>query len=523
MSQAVEQSEEPGASVARNAAVLSAASIVSRVLGMVREIIIPHYFGATGMVSAFRLSEFVVRTLYDLLVGGMLSAALVPVLSDYWRPERRAEFAHVASIILTAVALIAAAAVLGIEIFAEQIIFLIGGNLEAEYQSVAVDLMRLTAPAVWVFTSSGVLAGILFARERFTLVALGDALYNLGVILIVPLFHDQWGVASLAVGILVGSLIQIGFRLPELRGLGIRPNFDFRHPILRKVWHLYLPILVSVLVGMVQGGIDRRLASGTGAASLAYMGTATTLYQFPHGLVAVAISMAALPSLSRFAARQNWSGYRHTLGAALRVVMVLVVPATIGLWVLAEPAVRLLAEHGKFTAVDTLWTYQVLRYYLVGLIFASVDWPLNFSFYARGDSKTPAIVGIISVFVYLAVALSLLDTLSLLGLALANGVMHAAHATMMAFLLYRWGGRLHQGVLRTSLLTLMAGLIMGVFVYVSAEVLLQVLGTAGLVPRVLVLLIPGMLGAIVYYLILRVLRVPEIGMFEGRFRRMIKR
>ncbi len=523
MSEVVEETvEQPGA-VARNAAILSAASIFSRVLGMVREIIIPHYFGATGMVSAFRLSEFVVRTLYDLLVGGMLSAALVPVLSDYRRPERRAEFAQIASIIFTAISLIAAVVVLGLEVFAWPIIHLIGGDLSPEYLEVAVNLMRLTAPAVWVFTSSGVLAAILFAREKFTLVALGDALYNFGVIIIVPLFYRQLGIYSLAVGIILGSLIQLAFRLPELRGVGLRLNFNLRHPVLRRVWHLYLPIMVAILVGMIQGGIDRRLATSTGDVSLAYMGTATTFYQFPHGLVAVAISMAALPSLSRLAASRDWSSYRRILGSSLRMVLVLVVPATVGLWILAEPAVRLLAEHGAFTPEDTYWTYLALRYYLFGLIAASIDWPLNFSFYARSDSKSPAIVGILSVFVYLAVALTLIDRLGFLALALGDAAKHTAHALMMSFLLWRWGGRLDQGVLRTLLQTFLAAGIMGIFVYFSANYLLAELGTVGLGPRLLVLLIPGAIGAIVYYLLLRLMKIPEIERFDGLMRRVVRR
>ena len=466
------EAEEPRVSVARNAAILSAASVTSRVLGLAREIIIPHYFGATGMVSAYRLSEFVVRMLYDLLAGGVLSAALVPVLSDYWRPQKRAEFARAAGVVLTTISGLAALAVLAIELFAPQIVFLIGGDLGQQYQDVAVQLMRVSAPAVWVFASAGALAGALFARERFTYVAIGDALYNLGVIVLVPLLHARIGIFSLALGILAGSLIQLGFRLPELRGMSLRPGIELRHPALVRIFHLYWPILLSIVVGMIQGGIDRRLASGTGDSSIAYMSTATTLYQFPHGLVAVAISMASLPSLSRWAAAHDWDAYRRTLGAGLRGVLVLVIPATVGLWVLAEPVVRLLAEHGAFTAGDTYWTYLALRYYLVGLVFASVDWPLNFAYYARGNSLTPALVGIVSVFAYLAAALLLLKPLSFLGLALADGVKQAAHALIMAYLIYRWGGRLNQDVLKVAGQALVASAAMAVAVYISSQFLL---------------------------------------------------
>jgi len=504
--------EDNHPSIARNAAVLSMASVFSRALGMVREIIIPHFFGATGLVSAYALAEFVAKILYDLLVGGMLSAALVPVLSDYRRPEKRAQFAQVTSVIFSAIAILAAVAVLIIEVFAPQIVFLIGGDLSPEYQTTAIHLMRLTAPVVWVFSSSGSLAAILFARERFTLVALGDALYNVGVILIVPLFYKQLGIDALAVGMILGGLIQLSFRLPDMRGSGLHFTLNFRHPVLKRIWVLYLPILAAILVNIIQGGIDRRLASGTGDSSLAYMRTATTLYQLPHGLVAVAISMAALPSLSRWAAAKDWDAYKRTLATGLRSVLVLVIPATVALWVLAEPTVRLLAEHGKFTATDTTWTYLALRYYLVGLIFASVDWPLNFAYYARGDSKTPAIVGILAVGVYLLFALTLLPRLSFLGLAFADGMKQTAHALMMIFLMYRWGGRLGHGVWRTAKASAAAAAIMGVVLYFSAGLLIARMGTAGLIPRLTVVLVPGMIGAGLYYLILRWLKVSEVAL-----------
>jgi len=506
--------EEVHPSIARNAAVLSLASIFSRALGMVREIIIPHFYGATGLVSAYALAEFVAKILYDLLVGGMLSAALVPVLSDYRRPQKRTEFAQVASIIFTAISLLAAAAVLIVEVFAPQIVALIGGDLSPEYQQVAIRLMRITAPVIWVFSSSGGLAAILYARERFTMAALGDALYNLGVIIVVPLFHKQLGIEALAFGMLLGGIIQLALRLPDMRGVGLRLTTQLRHPALRRVWKLYLPILVAILVSMIQGGIDRRLASGTGDSSLAYMRTATTLYQLPHGLVAVAISMAALPSLSRWAAAQDWEEYKRTLAAGLRAVLVLVLPATVFLWVLAEPTVRLLAEHGEFTPTDTHWTYLTLRYYLIGLVFASVDWPLNFAYYARGDSKTPAIVGILAVGVYLLFALTLLPHLSFLGLAFADGMKQMAHALMMIFLIYRWGGRLGHEVWRTALVAAAASAVMGVVLYFSAGTIMARMGVAGLIPRLTTLAVPGILGSIVYYLILRWLHVPEVALLH---------
>ena len=202
-----------------------------------------------------------------------------------------------------------------------------------------------------------------------------------------------------------------------------------------------MPIALGLVVSNLQIAIDRRLASSTGENSIAWMANATTLVQLPHGLVAVAISLAVLPTLSRFSARGDEDSFRSTLGQGLRLVLALIVPATVGLLVLGQPIISLLFQHGKFTAHDTFWVSWALRYYLLGLIFAGIDWPLNYAFYARQDTLTPALVGVLSVIVYLVVALSLLGPLGMLGLVLADSAKHFCHAGAMLILTRRrFGG-----------------------------------------------------------------------------------
>ena len=149
-----------------------------------------------------------------------------------------------------------------------------------------------------------------------------------------------------------------------------------------------------MVVSLFQVGLDRRLASGTGAESIAWMANATTLQQMPLGLISVAISLAALPRLSQYYALGDESSYRRTLGRGLRMVLLLIVPAAVGLWLLGTPVTRLLFQRGDFTAVDTAQVVHALDIYLIGMLFAAIDFPLNYAFYARNNTLLPALVGV---------------------------------------------------------------------------------------------------------------------------------
>lgn len=430
--------------IARAAGLIALGSIASRVLGLVREQLIAYLFGASGLVSAFGVAAIVPKMIYELLIGGMLSAALVPVFSQIAELKDRSAlwglFSRVAS--LAAIAL--AAIVLLLEVLAPQVAWLLGGGFDAELLLALTRMIRIIAPAVLFLGLSGVVTGLLYTLKRFTYPAFGAAVFNLGTIIAAPLLAGRIDAFSLAVGVALGAAAQLLIQLPELHRVRLRFRFrlGWSDPALRRILKLYIPVALGLVVSNVQVAIDRRLASSTGASSIAWMDRATTLIQLPHGLVAVAISLAVLPTLSRFSAQQNWDGFRRTLGQGVRMVLILIVPATLGLLVLAQPTIALLFEHGKFTATDTFWTAWALRYYLVGLIFAAVDWPLNYAFYARQDTLTPALVGILSVGVYLVVALLLIRRLGMLGLVLADSAKHCVHAGTMLVLTRRRLGSL---------------------------------------------------------------------------------
>jgi len=500
-----------GGDIAQAAVVVALGNVTSRVLGLVRETVISHLFGATGMVSAFRVASIVPTMIYDLLVGGMISAALVPVFSDYVAPERRAELYRLASALFTLVAIVLSAIVLVLEIAAPAVAWLLGGGFSPPLLSETTRYMRLIMPAVLFLGLAGAATGLLFADKRFVYPAFGAAIFNVGVIVTATALGPRVGIASLSLGVLLGSILQLGIQLPGLRGLRLSLSLELGHPGLRRVGSLYLPVALGLIVSQVGIAIDRNLASRTGEQSIAWMQNATTLVQFPLGLVAVAVSTAVLPSLSRLASSEEMERFRRTLGMGLRIVTLLILPAAVGLLVLAAPVIALLFEHGAFTPYDTENTVRALRIYLIGLPFAAIDQLLIFAFYARKDTRTPVVVGVLGVLVYLAVALLLINPLGMLGLVLANSFQLGAHALIMLYLTHRFfDGLRGQSLATTTVKVMAASVVTGGVVLASMPFLSGLSGFFSIWGELIPVVAGGALGVVIYGAMIWLLRLEDV-------------
>lgn len=511
----------PSSSFARSAGLLAVGTLASRVLGLVREIVIAALFGATGQVSAFRVAAQVPTLLYDFLVGGMLSAALVPVLSDYAQRSRR-EFVQVVGALISVFVIVLTLLVIVLELAAPFLAALLAGGFRSSDPALldlTVRLIRWLAPGVWFLSLAGVLMAVLYSLQRFTFPAVATAIFNLGIVITAPLLAPVIGIFSLAVGLLLGSLAQLSLMSVDLRRAGVPIVFriEWRHPALRRILWLYLPIAAGLVVSLFQVGLDRRLASGTGEQSIAWMANATTLQQMPLGLISVAISLAALPRLSQYFVAGDEAAYRQTLARGLRMLWMLVLPAGVFLWLLGAPVTRLLFERGAFTAVDTEQVVRALNIYLIGMLFAAVDFPLNFAFYARFNTWLPALIGVISVGIYVVVALLLVQPLGFLGLVWADTAKQAGHAAIMVLLLWRVVGRLGAQTLRGFAVITLAGGVMAGAIYLAAFWVAD-WAPSGTMGALTVVTLAGGLGMAVYSATIFVLRLPEAKLLASTIR-----
>jgi putative peptidoglycan lipid II flippase len=292
------------------------------------------------------------------------------------------------------------------------------------------------------------------------------------------------------------------------------------HPAMRRIAKLYVPIALGLIIDMLGVALSYNLASRTGEQSIPWMQYSATLIQFPLGLVSIAISIAILPTLSRQASDGQPEAFTGTLVQGLKLVLVLTIPATVGLWVLARPIVALVFEHGDFTAADTLGTVGALRLHLVGLIFAAIDQPLIFAFYARKDTWTPALVGIAMVVLYVVMALAptAVVDLTLSGLILANSMKWAGHALTMLFLLQRrtQGIRGH-GMGQLIAKAMLASVVMGGTAFLVMTWLAAVV-PPGFLGEVLLVGVTGGVGTALYGLLATAMGIEELHLVRRAFR-----
>lgn len=521
--------------IVRAAGINSLGNVASRVMGLLREAVVAATFGASGATSAFDAVSGVPKMVYELLVGGMLSAALVPVLSEYAPPPdpptdaqdeaaraaKQAELDQVLSVLLSLGLAVLLAVTALLAVGAPWIAPLLIGGFDRELLATATLLIRVIVPSIIVYGLSGILQAYHYARQKFVYPALGAPAHNLGVIVAVVLLARRLDVVSLSVGVVLAATTQFLVQLLGLRGVRLRWRLDLRHPVVRRIMTLYAPVVLSIVIQNIGIIIDRNLASRTVYAAITWMTKATFLIQLPLGLVSMAISLAVLPTLSQIDARQMLEPFKRTFCRSLRLVLVMILPAAAALLVLGQPLIALIFERGAFTAADSLETWRALRLYLVGLPFAAIDLPLIFAFYAQKDTVTPVVVGIIAVLIYLIVGPALAFALGwgFLGLVAANSVQLAGHAVIMLILFRRRFGPLRgYGLWSTGAKALAASLPAALLAY-AAVALLQGRVPAGFVGQALLVTVGGGLGAAAYLAVARLLRIEELAQLVSIARR----
>ena len=466
----------------RSAGVIGIATMTSRVLGLIRDQVLANFFGAGDAMDAFRIAFRLPNLLRDLFAEGALSAALVPTFARALATGGRTAAWRLASNVITVLLLISGAVVAAGILFAEPLVQMyaegfrgVPGKLE-----LTTRLTRIMFPFLAMVSTAAVMMAMLNALHRFFIPALSPAMFNIATIacavIAVPL-SPHLGIepiVAIAAGTLAGGLGQILLQWPALRREGFRyqPMLDVHDPWLREIGRLMVPGVAGLAAVQINLFVNSWLAAGLGTGAVSWLDYAFRLMYMPIGLFGISIATASLPTISGHAANRNDPGIRSALSSGLRMMLMLNVPATIGLLVLATPIVRLIFERGRFTSADTAATAAALMCYAPGLIGYSAVKLVSPSFYALGNSRIPVISSAASVAFNIALNLVLVRSLGHRGLALGTAAAALLNAGLLLVLIRaRLGGLEGRRLLVASVKISLASLAMAFAAFYSERAL----------------------------------------------------
>src|SRR5688572_21277970 len=425
----------------RALAAVSSLTMVSRVLGFVRDFIIARAFGAGLATDAFFVAFKIPNLLRRLFAEGAFSQAFVPILAEYKNrtsaEDTRTLIDSISTVLTLALALAAALGMAAAPI----IVYVTAPGFAAEPEKFAltVQLLRITFPYIVFISLVALSAGILNTWNRFAVPAITPALLNVAFIVAAAFFagHFDPPVLVLAWAVFAGGLLQLAFQVPFLLKMKLMPRWrlDFSHPGVRRVLLLMVPAAFGVSVSQISLLLNQIFASFLPTGSVSWLYYADRLMELPAGVLGVAVGTILLPSLSKYHASANTAEYSRLLDWGLRITVLLAVPSAVALAVIALPLVTMLFQYGRFGAEDAWMTRQALVAYSVGLVGMILVKILAPGFYARQNIATPVKIGIVTLVATQLMNLGLVGPLRHAGLALAIGLGACLNALLLYVLL----------------------------------------------------------------------------------------
>ncbi len=421
--------------------------MTSRILGVVREQVLAALFGAGNAMDAYNVAYRIPNLVRDLFAEGAMSSAFVPTFTRHLAQAGKPSAWRLANNVINGLIVITGILVVIGIVFAEPLVGLFAGAYRAVpgKLELTVSLTRLMLPFLTFVAVAAACMGMLNSLHRFFIPALSPAMYNVATItcalLLVPLMPALGfpPIAGIAVGSLVGGAAQLALQWPVLRreGYAYRPTLDWHDESLRRVLILMGPGTLGLAATQVNVFVNTVLATGEGTGAVSWLNYAFRLMYLPIGLFGISIATATLPAVSRHAADNDDAGVRTTVADGLSLMLMLNVPATVGLMVLAVPIVRVIFERSAFTAADTLATAAALQFYALGLVGYSIVRISSPVFYALQQNRTPVMVSVATVAVNAVLNLALVRVMGFRGLALGTSIAALFNAVVLIVLLRR--------------------------------------------------------------------------------------
>lgn len=428
------------ASLARSASIVAIGFVASRILGLVREILLARQFGTSGVydayISAFRIPDL----LFLIIMSGAFGSAFIPVFAGFLARNDQDRAWRLASTVLTLSALSLVVFGLITFIFAGPMIrYLIAPGMAPEYQAIAVDLMRLLLLQP-LFLGLGIAAkGILEGQNRFDLPALAPVVYNLLIVAGIIFLTPSYGIAGVAIGAVLGAIGHLLVQVPGLirSGLRFRPSLDLETAGVMEVGRLLGPRIIGQAAFQINFIAVNWFASMTGEGRVTALNNAWQLLMLPYGVLALSISTVIFPTMARLYEQGNILELRATFGRGLRPLLLLTFPSAVTLFFFRTAIVQSIFEHGAFTAASTALVAAPLAMFALGLVGYAVAEVLTRAFYAMHDTRTPVIAGVAVIVLNIVLSALLVGRFGHVALALSLSATTTVEAAILLLILRR--------------------------------------------------------------------------------------
>ncbi|NLE84406.1 MAG: murein biosynthesis integral membrane protein MurJ [Chloroflexi bacterium] len=516
--------------IARAATVVMLAYIVSTLVGILRGMVISSAFGTSIELDAYNAANRVTELLFNLTAGGALGSAFIPMFTGMLTRKRTQDAWKLASGVINAllVILVGVTALMWIvaPVIVDKVLYALVENANLEMLGLTVRLLRTMLPTVIIFGVSGLVMGTLNAHQVFLWPALAPAMYSLGQIAGVLLLPQSMGVQRLAVGAVIGALGHLLLQVPSLFRLPNRfyeKAAGFKDAAVRQVLKLMVPRIIGAGVVQLNFVANTIIGLSLGAGSASALTWAFTIMLMPQAAIAQSAGTASLPTLSAQVELGQSEQFKQTLAGIIRVMLLLALPATVGLILLRVPIIRVLYERGSFDSSSTQMVAWALLWYAVGLTGHSLVEVLSRAFYAMHDTKTPVIVGVLAMTGNILLSLLFawgfgeIGWLPLGGLALANSLATAVEClVLLEILRKRLKGLEGRQILNTSLQALLGSVVMGLALFGW----ITLFGDRN---KYIVLVGGVFIGLLAYVAMMLLLKVPELQTIILRIRSKLAR
>ena len=486
-------------------------TVISKFLGLFRDIVFAKYYGTGYVANAFFAAIRIPTQLVDIILSSAIVSTFVPIFNQVLQKDGKDKANKFANNFVNIVALISTAiAIIGI-IFAPQIVKALAGGFDTQTFNLTVELIKITFPMI-IFTAIAYsLVGFLQSYGQFNIPAMISAVSNLVIIIFLLLFREKFGIHGVAGCMLFAWLLQVLIQVPFAKKYGypFRLHIDFKDENIKRVFLLSIPILISTAVLPINNLVSTRLASGMGDNAVSAMEYAYKLYVVISGVFTYAIGNMIFPEMSRASADDNKEEYKEIINKAMRMMIYILIPLTIGITIFSKDIISVIYERGEFTAESTLITSSILTFFSVGIIGSGIVEVMNKAFYAKQDTKSPLIAGIIMIIINVILCVTLSKFLDVKGLALATSITAIVNAITLMYMANK-----NVKIITKELGTFIAKVVISALVMGGVVYLLNNYLQASSLINIFRMIIGAAMGVVTYYLMTYLLKANEIKLFK---------